>query len=70
MARKRKWIIVVVAYDDAEIQTRVFKERLPFDDECSSRLCCEAVNWRPCSALTTKRRLTPSDRTFEKSCLR
>jgi hypothetical protein len=28
-----KWIIVLVAYDDPEIRTRVFKERLRVDED-------------------------------------
>ena len=28
-----KWIIVLVAYDDPEIEARVIKERLPAEDD-------------------------------------
>jgi hypothetical protein len=28
-----KWIIILVAYDDAAIETRVIKERLPTEDD-------------------------------------
>ena len=28
-----KWIIVLVAYDDPEIEVRVIKERLPAEDD-------------------------------------
>lgn len=33
MNAPHKWIIVLVAYDDAAIETRVLKERIPADDD-------------------------------------
>ena len=33
MKAEHKWIIVLVAYDDPAIETRVIKERLAIDDE-------------------------------------
>ena len=32
MKTQHKWIIVLVAYDDPEIETRVIKERLAIDE--------------------------------------
>jgi hypothetical protein len=32
MRKAHKWIIVLVAYDDRRIKTRVIKERLPIDE--------------------------------------
>ena len=32
MQNEHKWIIVLVAYDDPQIETRVIKERLPADE--------------------------------------
>jgi hypothetical protein len=33
MKAEHKWIIVLVAYDDPAIETRVVKERLAMDDD-------------------------------------
>ena len=33
MNTEYKWIIVLVAYDDPEIETRVIKERLAMDED-------------------------------------
>jgi hypothetical protein len=33
MLNTHKWIIVLVAYDDSEIETRVIKERIPMEDD-------------------------------------
>ena len=33
MKAEHKWIIVLVAYDDPAIETRVIKERLAMDDD-------------------------------------
>jgi len=33
MKGEHKWIIVLVAYDDPEIETRVIKERLALEDD-------------------------------------
>ena len=33
MKTKHKWIIVLVAYDDPEIETRVIKERIAMDED-------------------------------------
>ena len=33
MKTRHKWIIVLVAYDDPTIETRVIKERLPIDED-------------------------------------
>jgi hypothetical protein len=32
MHNGHKWIIVLVAYDDAQVETRVIKERLPTEE--------------------------------------
>ena len=33
MNSTHKWIIVLVAYDDPAIETRVIKERIPMEDD-------------------------------------
>jgi hypothetical protein len=33
MQSTHKWIIVLVAYDDPQIETQVIKERLPAEDD-------------------------------------
>jgi hypothetical protein len=33
MNAEHKWIIVLVAYDDPHVQTRVIKERLPLGED-------------------------------------
>jgi hypothetical protein len=33
MRNGHKWIIVLVAYDDPQVQTRVIKERLPLGED-------------------------------------
>ena len=71
MKRRGKWVIILVAFDDLEIDAEVLKERIPLnEDEQLAALLRGGELLAVLDEFTTEDQAEGCRREFQKECLR